>query len=211
MPKTPTRKLKVFQAQFGFFDTVLAAPSQAAALRAWGTHRNLFATGHAKLATDDAAMAAYLERIAHVLQGLQGAPGRERHPDGVEAETTAAGAPAARWPAPQPLCRHGSQLPALGVSDRVEPACRPRAPSGDPRLHLAEHDASLAGGHEVELPVARAEVALEDLETALDQMGRRDAFAKRASGSSRVDRHSAKLGSRDARVGYERDDFATTW
>ena len=28
----PTRKLKVFQAQFGFFDTVLAAPSQAAAL-----------------------------------------------------------------------------------------------------------------------------------------------------------------------------------
>ena len=39
MPKTPTRKLKVFQTQFGFFDTVLAAPSQAAALRAWGTHR----------------------------------------------------------------------------------------------------------------------------------------------------------------------------
>ena len=61
MPKTPTRKLKVFQTQFGFFDTVLAAPSQAAALRAWGTHRNLFATGDAKLATDEAAIAAALE------------------------------------------------------------------------------------------------------------------------------------------------------
>jgi hypothetical protein len=61
LPKTPTRKLKVFQTQFGFFDTVLAAPSQAAALRAWGTHRNLFVTGDAKLATDEAAIAAALE------------------------------------------------------------------------------------------------------------------------------------------------------
>ena len=52
------RKLKVFQAQFGFYDTVVAAPSQAAALRAWGTHQNLFASGEASLATDEAAIAA---------------------------------------------------------------------------------------------------------------------------------------------------------
>ncbi len=52
------RRLKVFQAQFGFYDTVVAAPSQAAALRAWGTHQNLFASGEAKLATDEAAIAA---------------------------------------------------------------------------------------------------------------------------------------------------------
>ena len=49
------RKLKVFQAQFGFYDTVVAAPSRAAALRAWGTHQNLFASGEAKVATDEAA------------------------------------------------------------------------------------------------------------------------------------------------------------
>jgi hypothetical protein len=36
---------KVFQAQFGFYDTVVAAPSQVAALRAWGIHQNLFAGG----------------------------------------------------------------------------------------------------------------------------------------------------------------------
>ncbi len=54
------RKLKVFQAQFGFFDTVVAAPSQAAALRAWGTHQNLFASGEARVATDAAAAAAAL-------------------------------------------------------------------------------------------------------------------------------------------------------
>jgi hypothetical protein len=52
------RKLKVFQAQFGFFDTVVAASSQAAALRAWGTHQNLFASGEATIATDEAAIVA---------------------------------------------------------------------------------------------------------------------------------------------------------
>lgn len=72
LPKTPTRKLKVFQAQFGFFDTVLAAPSQAEALRAWGTHRNLFATGTAKLATDEAAIAAALEHPGTLLRRAVG-------------------------------------------------------------------------------------------------------------------------------------------
>src|SRR3954468_1496653 len=72
LPKTPTRKLKVFQTQFGFFDTVLAVPSQAAALRVWGTHRNLFATGHAKLATDEAAIAAALEHPGTLLRRAVG-------------------------------------------------------------------------------------------------------------------------------------------
>jgi hypothetical protein len=58
MAKAPRRRLKVFQAQFGFYDTVVAAPSQAAALRAWGTHQNLFANGEAKVTTDEAAVAA---------------------------------------------------------------------------------------------------------------------------------------------------------
>ena len=51
-------RLKVFQAQFGFYDTIVAAPSQAAALRAFGTHQNLFANGRAKVTTDEAAVAA---------------------------------------------------------------------------------------------------------------------------------------------------------
>ena len=40
---------------------MVAAPSQAAALRAWDTHQNLFASGDAKVATDGAAIAAALE------------------------------------------------------------------------------------------------------------------------------------------------------
>jgi hypothetical protein len=58
LAKPKGRKLKVFQAQFGFYDTVVAAPSQAAALRAWGTRQNLFASGDAKVVTDEAAVAA---------------------------------------------------------------------------------------------------------------------------------------------------------
>jgi hypothetical protein len=42
--KPPKRRLKVFQAPFGFYDTIVAAPSRAAALRAWGTQQNQFAT-----------------------------------------------------------------------------------------------------------------------------------------------------------------------
>jgi hypothetical protein len=48
----------VFQAQFGFHDSVVAAPSRAAALRAWGVRQNLFAEGQARLADDPAAVAA---------------------------------------------------------------------------------------------------------------------------------------------------------
>ena len=68
LPKTSVRRLKVFQAQFGFYDTVLAVPSQAEALRVWGTHRDLFAAGDAKLATDEAAVAAALEHPGILLR-----------------------------------------------------------------------------------------------------------------------------------------------
>lgn len=61
MGKTRARKLKVFQAQFGFYDSVVAAPSQAAALRAWGTHQNLFASGEARVTTDEAAVKAAID------------------------------------------------------------------------------------------------------------------------------------------------------
>ncbi len=53
-------KLKVFQARLGFYDTVVAAPSQAAALRAWGTHQNLFADGEARSTVDPADVEAAL-------------------------------------------------------------------------------------------------------------------------------------------------------
>lgn len=75
MTKPRSRKLKVFQAQFGFYDTVVAAPSRAAALRAWGIRRNVFADGHAKEATERAAIAAAIENPETVLKRPVGSTG----------------------------------------------------------------------------------------------------------------------------------------
>jgi hypothetical protein len=72
MAKPRARKLKVYQAQFGFFDSVVAAPSQAAALRAWGTHQDLFASGDARISSDEAAVKAALEHPETPLQRAAG-------------------------------------------------------------------------------------------------------------------------------------------
>lgn len=45
MAKSP--RLKVFRAQIGFFETVVAAASRPKALEIWGTHQDLFAQGQA--------------------------------------------------------------------------------------------------------------------------------------------------------------------
>jgi hypothetical protein len=63
----PTR-LKVFQAHLGFFDTVVAAPSRAAALKAWGSRQDLFRDGQAKPASDPHAIAAALSKPGLVLR-----------------------------------------------------------------------------------------------------------------------------------------------
>lgn len=60
MARTTERKLKVFEARLGFYDTVVAAPSQAAALRAWDTHQNLFVSGDARVTSNQEAVAAAL-------------------------------------------------------------------------------------------------------------------------------------------------------
>ena len=46
------RKLKVFRATSGFHDSFVAAPSRAAALRAWGANTDLFAMGAAEEVDD---------------------------------------------------------------------------------------------------------------------------------------------------------------
>lgn len=47
-------KLKVYRTPIGFHDAYVAAPSQKAALEAWGSDHNLFARGIAEIVTDPA-------------------------------------------------------------------------------------------------------------------------------------------------------------
>jgi hypothetical protein len=46
------RKLKVYRTPTGFYDAYVAAPSQKAALEAWGVDRNLFAMAKAEIVTE---------------------------------------------------------------------------------------------------------------------------------------------------------------
>lgn len=66
------RALKVFRTSIGFHDAYVAAPSQKAALEAWGSERNLFGTGMAELVTDPALTKAPLARPGDVIKVKRG-------------------------------------------------------------------------------------------------------------------------------------------
>ncbi len=115
-------KLKVFQAQFGFYDTVVAAPSQAAALRAWGVHQDLFASGEAKVTADEAAVAA---AIAHPETPLRRPVGSE---DRFELE-----------PANLPEVADAPKRPAGKPAAKPRSMAAPKPPAERAALDAAEH------------------------------------------------------------------------
>jgi len=67
------RRLKVYFARMGFYESVVAAPNQAEALKAWGVRQDLFATGEACVASDKNARAA----LAHPGMPLRRAIGAD--------------------------------------------------------------------------------------------------------------------------------------
>lgn len=66
------RTLKVFRTSTGFHDAYVAAPSRAAALRAWGSANDLFARGGAEEITDPALMKEPLDRPGEVIRKSRG-------------------------------------------------------------------------------------------------------------------------------------------
>jgi hypothetical protein len=73
-PRKPARKqkLKVFRTPIGFHDAYVAAPSQKAALEAWGADSNLFAQGIAEQVTDEKLMAEPLDNPGKVIKRVRG-------------------------------------------------------------------------------------------------------------------------------------------
>jgi hypothetical protein len=65
-------KLKVFCTPVGFYNAVVAVPSQKAALDAWGTTTNLFASGYASLVEDPALQAEALAHPGKVIKKPRG-------------------------------------------------------------------------------------------------------------------------------------------
>jgi len=121
LAKAPVRRLKVFQAQFGFYDSVVAAPSQAAALRAWGVHQNLFADGRAQITEDGQAVEAAL---AHPETPLRRAVGSTD--------------PFALEPTGLPKVPDAPRRPAAKPAPKAKAAARPKPPADRSALNAAE-------------------------------------------------------------------------
>ncbi len=111
MAKPRTSKLKVFRTPIGFHDAYVAAPSQKAALEAWGTDVNLFARGTAEQVTDDELTKAPLERPGEVIKILRGteaeqiralgkAPAKAKRKSAAEPPKTSGSKPKPRGPRP---------------------------------------------------------------------------------------------------------------
>ena len=82
-------RLKVYRTPIGFHDAYVAAPSQKAALAAWGSDHDLFARGVAEQIDDPDLTAAPLAHPGEVVKRLRG----------TAAEQIAAAPPPARTPA----------------------------------------------------------------------------------------------------------------
>ena len=65
-------KLKVYRTPIGFHDAYVAAPSQKAALQAWGSDADLFARGIAEIVTDEELSAEPLNSPGMVIRKLRG-------------------------------------------------------------------------------------------------------------------------------------------
>ena len=66
------QKLKVYRTPIGFHDAFIAAPSQKAALEAWGANTNLFSQGVAEIVTDPKLAKVPLEHPGQVVKVLRG-------------------------------------------------------------------------------------------------------------------------------------------
>lgn len=67
-----TKRLKVYRTPIGFHDAYVAAPSQKAALEAWGAETNLFGRGIAEQVADPKLMKVPLEHPGHIVKVLRG-------------------------------------------------------------------------------------------------------------------------------------------
>jgi hypothetical protein len=152
-------KLKVFRTPIGFHDAFVAAPSQKAALEAWGSESNLFAAGVAEVVTDPVLTKEPLARPGEVIRRLRGSADEQIEALGKSEKKVGKPSPAASR---SPEVKKKAPRPSRAPVDKAEAA-------------LAKAEAR----HRAELEQLRAE------EAALQQR-RRDAERKQRSERERL-------------------------
>ncbi len=174
-------KLKVYRTPAGFHDAYVAAPSQKAALAAWGSDANLFARGLAEVVSDPELTREPLAHPGEVIRvartmadAAEDPPRRKRARVETAAPREEASSPKAKAmpkPAPKPKPKPKPKPSRAGL-DRAEAAIE--AAEG----HFAEERAKLK----------REEEALAARRRTLDK--------EQASERTRLDR--ARIAARDA-------------
>jgi hypothetical protein len=138
----PSAKLKVFRMPVGFHDAYVAAPSQKAAIEAWGSDKDVFTRGEAELVTDPALTAEPLASPGKIVKRLRGTAAEHiaalpaEKPGRTEAKRPAAKAKPAKKPRPRPS-RAALDAAEQAVAEAEERQARERKA-------IAEREAALA-------------------------------------------------------------------
>ena len=146
------QKLTVYRTVAGFNDAYVAAPSQKAALAAWGNDRDLFARGIAEQVTDPGLMAEPLASPGTVV----------KHSRGTAAEQIAA-LPEQRAPAAP---RDADADPKPAAKPRAKPQAKPKP---KPRPKRDELDAAEDALTSLRADFDRKKKDLAEREAALAQ------------------------------------------
>jgi hypothetical protein len=132
------RPLKVYRTAIGFHDAYVATPTKKAALEAWGSDRDLFASGRAELVTDPELTRAPLAQPGTVLKVLRGSAAEQFAALDKASPRRGRAKPAKAAPA-KPVPR-----PSRAVLDRAERALETAESRHDRALEaLAKREARL--------------------------------------------------------------------
>ena len=172
------RKLKVFRTAAGFNDAYVAAPSQKAALAAWGADVDLFARGIAEPVTDPKLTAEPLENPGKVVMRSRGGLSEQLKAVGPRKRSAAAAKPAKAAPAKAVPAKPRGKPPSRARLDKAEAALaqardRHAAALRELEAERAEVDARIAAlknrqQRELEKLKGRRREAEETYRAALD-------------------------------------------
>ncbi len=173
-------KLKVYRTPIGFHDAYVAAPSQKAAMEAWGSDKDLFSRGEAELVTDPELAAEPLARPGAVIKRLRGTAAEQiaaLPPDKPRAATKVEGQQAAGAAQPKSAARPAKKAvprPSRTALDEAERAAADAdARHAAERKELADREAELARERKALEKAQAVEAAQLERERALAS----DAFA----------------------------------
>ncbi|MBA2935946.1 hypothetical protein HZF05_17845 [Sphingomonas sp. CGMCC 1.13654] len=200
------QKLKVYRTTIGFHDAYVAAPSQKAALKAWGVDVDLFARGVAEAVDDEKLSEAPLKDPGTVVRVPRGSS--EEHmaalPKAKPARRKAAPTPDDEGPPPRRSAKSEPKTPARRTFGRNEEAPEPRneEPAPKPKARSKPRPSRAR--------LENAEKALERSEAEHREAIDRIREQEKALQTSRRDlesRHEAEFAKLEARIAKARAGY----